>query len=60
MSRAADDRPHCLICKIVMVLGLVEPVVPGYELRNFECSRCGNRLRLVAQAMPNADADKVI
>jgi len=47
MSRIIDDRPHCLNCKIKMLSGIAERIVPGYELRNFECPRCGNAMKLV-------------
>jgi predicted RNA-binding Zn-ribbon protein involved in translation (DUF1610 family) len=47
MSRIIDDRPHCLNCKIKMLRGIAERIVPGYELRNFECPSCGNTLKLV-------------
>jgi predicted RNA-binding Zn-ribbon protein involved in translation (DUF1610 family) len=47
MSRVKDDRPHCLKCKIKMLSGIAERIVPGYELRNFECPSCGNTLKLV-------------
>ena len=47
MSPNIDDRPNCSKCNIEMLRGIAEPIVPGYELRNFECPSCGNKLKLV-------------
>jgi predicted RNA-binding Zn-ribbon protein involved in translation (DUF1610 family) len=60
MSRSIDDRPHCSNCNIKMLSGIAEPMVAGYELRNFECPNCGNVMRLVAEAKPNQDANKSV
>jgi hypothetical protein len=35
-----------------MLRGIAEPIVPGYELRNFECPSCGNKLKLVGYEGP--------
>ena len=47
MSRITEDRPHCLNFKIKMLSCIAERIVPGYELRNFDCPSCGNTLKLV-------------
>ena len=52
MSPNDDDRPTCSSCKVEMLRGIAEPIVPGYEIRNFECPSCGNVLKLVACAIP--------
>jgi predicted RNA-binding Zn-ribbon protein involved in translation (DUF1610 family) len=57
MSRVKDDRPHCLKCKIKMLSGIAERIVPGYELRNFECPSCGNTLKLVGCEANASGAD---
>ncbi len=50
MSPNIDDRPTCSKCNVEMLRGIAEPIVPGYELRNFECPSCGNKLKLVGCA----------
>ena len=47
-----DHRPTCSNCNVEMLRGIAEPIVPGYEIRNFECPSCGNVLKLVACAIP--------
>jgi predicted RNA-binding Zn-ribbon protein involved in translation (DUF1610 family) len=47
MSPNIDDRPACSKCNVEMLRSIAEPIVPGYELRNFECPSCGNKLKLV-------------
>ena len=52
MSPNIDDRPTCSKCSVEMLRGIAEPIVPGYELRNFECPSCGNKLKLVGYEGP--------
>ena len=52
MSPNIDDRPTCSTCNIEMLRGIAAPIVPGYELRNFECPSCGDKLKLVGYAGP--------
>ena len=52
MSPTIDDRPTCWKCNVEMLRGIAEPIVPGYELRNFECPSCGNKLKLVGYEGP--------
>jgi hypothetical protein len=52
MSPNIDDRPTCSKCNVEMLCGIAEPIVPGYELRNFECPSCGNKLKLVGYEGP--------
>jgi hypothetical protein len=52
MSPNVDDRPTCAKCNVEMLRGIAEPIVPGYELRNFECPSCGNKLKLVGYEGP--------
>jgi hypothetical protein len=52
MSPNIDDRPTCSKCNVEMLRGIAEPIVPGYELRNFECPSCGNKLKLVGYEGP--------
>jgi hypothetical protein len=52
MSPNIDDRPTCSKCSVEMLGGIAEPIVPGYELRNFECPSCGNKLKLVGYEGP--------
>jgi hypothetical protein len=52
MSPNIDDRPSCSKCNVEMLRGIAEPIVPGYELRNFECPSCGNKLKLVGYEGP--------
>ena len=52
MSPNIDDRPTCSKCSVEMLCGIAEPIVPGYELRNFECPSCGNKLKLVGYEGP--------
>jgi hypothetical protein len=52
MSPNIDDRPTCSKCSVEMLRGIAEPIVPGYELRNFECPSCGDKLKLVGYAGP--------
>ena len=47
-----DDRPTCSKCSVEMLCGITEPIMPGYELRNFECPSCGDKLKLVGYAGP--------
>ena len=44
---STEDRPHCLNFKIKMLSCIAERIVPGYELRNFECPSCDNTSKLV-------------
>jgi hypothetical protein len=37
---------------MAMQRGIAAPIVPGYELRNFECPSCGNKLKLVGYEGP--------
>ena len=52
MSPNVDDPPTCAKCNVEMLRGIAEPIVPGYELRNFECPSCGKKLRLVGYESP--------
>ena len=52
MSPNIDDRPTCSKCNVEMLRGIAEPIVPGYERRNFECPGCGNKLKLVGYESP--------
>jgi hypothetical protein len=52
MSPNIDDRPTCSKCNAEMLRGIAEPIVPGYELRNFECPSCGDKLKLVGYEGP--------
>ena len=52
MSPNIDDRPTCSNCSVEMLCGIAEPIVSGYELRNFECPSCGDKLKLVGYADP--------
>src|ERR1700737_2292844 len=52
LSPNIDDRPTCSKCNIEMLRGIAEPIVPGYELRNFECPSCGDKLKLVGYEGP--------
>ena len=52
MSPNIDDRPTCAKCNVEMLRGIAAPIVPGYELRNFECPSCGNKLKLVGYEGP--------
>jgi len=52
MSPNIDDRPTCSKCSVEMLCGIAELIVPGYELRNFECPSCGDKLKLVGYAGP--------
>ena len=52
MSPNIDDRPTCAKCNVEMLRGIAEPIVPGYELRNFECPSCGNKLKSVGYEGP--------
>ena len=55
MSAARDpdsivDTPACYSCSVRRSLRDVSPVVPGYEIRSFECPNCRTVLRLVCQS----------
>ena len=52
MSPNVGDRPTCAKCNLEMLRGVAEPIVPGYELRNFECPSCGDKLKLVGYEGP--------
>lgn len=52
MSPNIDDRPTCSKCNVEMLRGIAEPIVPGYELRSYECPSCGNKLKLVGYEGP--------
>jgi hypothetical protein len=52
MSPNIDDRPTCAKCNVGMLRGIAEPIVPGYELCNFECPSCGNKLKSVGYEAP--------
>jgi predicted RNA-binding Zn-ribbon protein involved in translation (DUF1610 family) len=52
MSPNIDGRPTCSKCNVEMLRGIAEPIVPGYELRNFECPSCGDKLKLVGYQSP--------
>ena len=52
MSPNIDDRPACSKCNVEMLRSIAEPIVPGYELRNFECPSCGNKLKSVGYEGP--------
>jgi hypothetical protein len=52
MSPNIDDQPTCSKCSVEMLRGIAEPIVPGYERRNFECPGCGNKLKLVGYEGP--------
>jgi len=40
----------CYSCGLDRLARDVAPVVPGYEIRSFECARCGSVLRLVCRS----------
>jgi predicted RNA-binding Zn-ribbon protein involved in translation (DUF1610 family) len=43
-------RPPCPKCGREMVITRIEPDRLGYDLRTFECTKCGNETILMARA----------
>lgn len=43
------DPPACYACSVRRSLRDVSPIAPDYEIRSFECPKCGTLLRLVAK-----------
>jgi hypothetical protein len=43
-------KPRVSASRVKWLRGIAEPIVPGYELRNFECPNCGNKLKLGTKA----------
>jgi hypothetical protein len=43
------SRPSCVMCATRMVLVLIRPDEPGFDLRTFECQRCNVREEMIIQ-----------
>lgn len=48
------EAPACYVCSVSRILRDVSPVVPGYEIRSFECPKCWTVLRLVSKSEPGS------
>jgi hypothetical protein len=50
-GKATSERPFCADCEAPMILSLLEPDKPGFDLRTYACLMCAatekhHRLRL--------------
>jgi predicted RNA-binding Zn-ribbon protein involved in translation (DUF1610 family) len=45
-------NPPCPRCGKRMTLSSVEPQIPGYEIRNFECPSCGYAVGELVKILP--------
>ena len=47
-TKHSIERYPCPKCDWYMMISRIEPDKPGYDLRTFECSRCGHEAVLRA------------
>jgi hypothetical protein len=51
-GKATSERPFCADCESPMILSLLEPDKPGFDLRTFACLRCAATESIVVPVAP--------
>jgi ribosomal protein S27AE len=46
-GKVTDERPFCPDCDAPMILSLLEPDKPGFDLHTFACPMCAATERIV-------------
>lgn len=49
-TQSMTEAPTCYACGVGRMLRDASPVAPGYEVRSFECPKCGSVLQLVCES----------
>lgn len=51
-GKATSERPFCADCEAPMILSLLEPDRPGFDLRTFVCLMCAATESIVVPVSP--------
>jgi hypothetical protein len=51
-SKATSERPFCADCESPMILSLLEPDKPGFDLRTFACLLCAATESIIVPVAP--------